>query len=86
MPSFMPLIINSPLAFDYDPDTRLLSVVATGEMQKQGTSKTEAPAFSMSVILQLTPETSRQLLADLPALERLLERASEGPAKPSFMQ
>lgn len=86
MPSLMPLIVNSPLAFGYDPDTGLLAVVATGEMQKQMTEKIEVPAFSMSVILHLTPETSRRLLSDLPALEKLLEQASKGPTKQGFVQ
>lgn len=86
MPSLFPLIIDSHLTFEYDPDTGLLSVVATGAMSRQTTEKIDVPAFSMSVNLLLTPETSRQLLADLPVLERLLEQASKGPAKPHSVQ
>jgi len=86
MPSLYPLIIDSPLTFGYDPDTGLLSVVATGEMQQQKTQKIEVPAFSMSVILFLTPKAARQLLSDIPALEKLLEQASKGPTKPHSVQ
>jgi hypothetical protein len=46
--SAIELIINHPLAFAYDPDTGLLSVVATGEMQKQTAQNFEVPAFSKS--------------------------------------
>jgi hypothetical protein len=80
------LIVNSPLAFEYDPNTGLLSVVANGEMPPQKTQNLEWPAFPMSAILLLTPKIAQQLLADLPKLERLLERASKGPDKPDFLQ
>jgi len=86
MPSLLPLIVDCPLAFDYDPDTGLLSVVATGTMQRQTTQKIDVPLFPMSVILHLTPKISRQLLADLPLAERLLAQASEGPTKPRSVQ
>lgn len=86
MPSLMPLLINSPLAFEYDQDTGLLAVVVTGEMQKQTAQMIEVPAFSMSIILYLTPEASRTLLSDLPKLEILLRQASKGPAKPDSVQ
>jgi len=86
MPPVTTLIVTSPLAFGFDPDTGLLSVVANGEMRPQKTQHFEVPAFSMSTILYLTTETARQLLSDLPGLERLLEQASKGPTKPDFLQ
>jgi len=36
--------------------------------------------------LLLTPKASQSLLADLPKLETLLRKASEGPAKPRSVQ
>lgn len=86
MPSLFPVIVDSPLAFGIDPGTGLLSVVAIGTMQQQGAQKIAVPAFSMSIILHLTTETVRKLLSDLPALQRLLEQASEGPTKPRYEQ
>ena len=84
-PNF-PLIVDSPLAFDYDPHTGLLQVVAIGIMQRQATERISVPSFSIIVTLHLTPETSRRLLADIPMLEKLLAQASKGPAKPNSLQ
>jgi len=86
MPSLQPLIVDSPLAFGIDQGTGLLTVVATGTVRRQVNQTIDVPAFPMSVILFLTPETAQQLLASLPALETLLVQATERPAKPRSVQ
>jgi hypothetical protein len=86
MPSYQPFMVNTPLAFEYDQDTGLLSVVAVASMQRQTTEKADIPTFEMNLILYLTPETARRLLSDLPKLEMLLRQASEGPPTPRSVQ
>jgi len=86
MPTLPPILIDSPLGFDYSPDTGLLTVVASGNTLTQTTQNFAVPSFPMTVILRLTQETSRQLLAVLPTVQRLLEQASEGPTKPRSVQ
>jgi hypothetical protein len=76
----IPFITDSPLSFSYDPDTGLLSVLVTAGIERLGVHST------IEVAILLTPKVSRALLSDLPKLETLLRRASEGPAKPRSVQ
>ena len=73
-------LTDSPLTFGYDPDTGLLSVEIAAGIQRLGVQST------VYVEIVLTPKASQSLLADLPKLEILLRKASEGPAKPRSVQ
>ncbi|HXY23364.1 MAG TPA: hypothetical protein VEI73_01850 [Candidatus Acidoferrum sp.] len=73
-------LTDLPLTFDYDPDTGLLSVLVQAGIQRLGVQAT------VNVELLLTPKASQSLLSDLPKLETLLRRASEGPTKPRSVQ
>jgi len=81
--------INSPIKFEYDPGTALLSVRAVASVQHLQTP------IEIPLRLMLTPQTSQSLLADLPKLESLLLQATieslllqatKGRAKPDFLQ
>lgn len=76
----MQFLTDSPLTFGYDPDTGLLSVEIAAGIQRLGVPAT------VHVELLLTPKASQSLLSDLPTLETLLRKASEGPAKPRSVQ
>ncbi len=76
----MQFLTDSPLTFGYDPDTGLLSVEIVAGIQRLGVQT------NVHVELLLTPKASQSLLADLPKLEILLRKASEGPPKPHSVQ
>jgi hypothetical protein len=85
-PAVVPMLINAPLEFDYDPDTGLVSLTALASFARRQTKYFEVPESQMAICLLLTPETAQSLLADLPKLEALLSQASKGPTKPDFLQ
>lgn len=76
----MQFLTDSPLTFEYDPDTGLLSLGIAAGIQRLGVQST------VHLELLLTPKASQSLLSDLPKLEILLQQASEGPAKPHSVQ
>jgi len=73
-------LIGSPMEFEFDQRTGLLSVIAVASMKHL-----ETPV-NLRLRLSLTPETLQSLLSDLPKLEALLVQASKGPTKPDFLQ
>ena len=84
---FLPNILtDKPLEFSFDPDTGivLMTIVGGGEYLDPLSKQTR----EMQLIYRvgLTPETSRSLLAALPNLQSILERAIEGPSKPGSVQ
>jgi hypothetical protein len=75
-------LTDQPLQFEFDPDTGILWVTAVAGVELLATKQ----QFQLPVQLGLTVETSRSLLAALPRLQSLLERALKGPTKPSSVQ
>jgi len=76
----MQFLTDSPLNFDYDPNTGLLSLEIAAGIQRLGVQTT------VHVEILLTPKASQSLLSDLSKLETLLRKASEGPSKPRSVQ
>ena len=76
-----PFLTDKPLEFEYDPDTGLLTLFLRVEMQFPN----RQPELHR-VGMMLTPAASQALLADLPKLEAILERAVKGPTKPNVVQ
>jgi hypothetical protein len=80
-----PIIVDRPLRFGLDPDTRQLIVSADVSLTRQLPGGATLSS-DLTYALVLREETARALLRDLPELERLLERSIEGNTKPNFLQ
>jgi len=79
----LPVLTDQPLEFEFDPDTGIIwmTVVAGYEVSGQ-----PGQPQQMRILVGLTLETSRSLLAALPKLQSLLEQATKGPTKPRSVQ
>lgn len=74
-------IIETPLAFDSDPDTGLFRMTADVQM-----SGPMGISWILQLQMKLTAETARQLLADLPQLEKFLVRVLAAHTTPRSVQ
>jgi hypothetical protein len=74
-------LVEKPLEFVRDPETGHAVIVFASSFRSPGGQSFETPMG-----LRLTVETAQALLADLPALEALLRKATQIPTKPPAVQ
>jgi hypothetical protein len=79
-------LTDSPLQFEFDRDTGLLSVKVLASFAYRNPISQETEPVDQAVVILMTPGTSQLLLAQLPELRTVLQQASEGPSKPDFLQ
>lgn len=82
----MTFLSDSEFSFGIDQDTGIVWMDFSADFGYSNPLTQQAEAMQMPIRIGVTPEIARSLLRDLPHLRSLLEKASEGPAKPDFLQ
>jgi hypothetical protein len=80
------IITDKPLEFSFDPDTGIVLMTIVGGGEIYDPLAKQKRELQMIFRVALTQETSRSLLAALPNLQSILERAIEGPSKQGSVQ